>query len=63
MFRTIEERILAYTDRRGQFNRRIAKRAFRVYDNEYIHNSVMRVARELAERGILRRNGRGNYTN
>ena len=63
MFRTIEERILAYTDRRGQFNRRIAKRAFRVYDDNYIHNSVMRVARELAERGILRRNGRGNYTN
>ena len=62
MFRTIRERILTYTDRREQFNRSIAKRAFRVYDNEYIHNSVMRVARNLADEGVLRRNGRGNYT-
>ena len=61
MTKTISERVLNITKRRGEFNRRAAKESFKVYDNEYIHNSVMRRARELAEQGLLRRTSRGNY--
>jgi hypothetical protein len=61
MTKTISERVLNVTMRRGEFNRQVVKESFKLYDNEYIHNSVMRRARELAELGLLRRTGRGNY--
>ena len=61
MTKTISERVLNITAFHGQFNRNIAKKSFKNYDNEYIHNSVMRTARELSESGLLRRKGRGNY--
>ena len=61
MTKTISERVLNITAFHGKFNRQIAKRSFKVYDNEYVHNSIMRRARELSEAGLLRRRGRGNY--
>lgn len=61
MPRTISERVLRIAKFHGEFNKNIAKKSFKVYDNEYIHNSVMRAARELSDDGLLRRKGRGNY--
>jgi len=61
MTKTISERVLNITARRGQFNMRTAKESFKNYDSEYMHNSVMRRARELAEQGMLRRTSPGNY--
>ena len=61
MNKTISERVLNITARRGEFNMRTAKESFKMYDNEYMHNSVMRRARELAELGLLRRTSPGNY--
>jgi len=61
MRKTMSERVLNVTARRGVFNRRVAKESFKMYDNDYVHNSIMRRARELAEAGLLRRTGRGQY--
>jgi hypothetical protein len=61
MNKTLSERVLNITSRRGTFNHRTAKESFKVYDDEYIHNSVMRTARELASQGLLRRTSPGNY--
>ena len=61
MNKTLSERVLNITARRGEFNHRTAKESFKVYDDVYIHNSVMRTARGLAELGLLRRTSPGNY--
>jgi len=61
MKKTINTRVLEITARKGYFNREVAKRSFRNYDSEQLHNSVMSAARKLAQKGLLY-NHRGNFT-
>ena len=73
MRKTIRERILGTLSRqqaRGLkpvINRSIAKKSFKDYNdpwllNDGIHNSVMRIARDMANDGILKRTAPGSYT-
>ena len=73
MRKTIRERILGTLSKqqaRGLkpiINRSIAEKSFKDYNDPWttydgIHNSVMRIARDMANDGILKRTGRGEYT-
>jgi len=73
MRKTIRERILGTLSKqqaRGQkpvINRSVAEKSFKDYNdpwstNDGIHNSIMRIARDMANDGILKRTERGNYT-
>ena len=72
MTKTIRQRILGVLSRqqaKGQkpvINRSVAKKSFKDYQDSFwgdeIHNSVMRVARFMAQDGLLKRTEPGNYT-
>lgn len=62
MTKTLSERVLNITRRRGVFTHEDAKSAFKEYDNNYVDNSIMRTARQLSSDGLLRRKSRGVYT-
>ncbi len=61
MAKTLVERVLEVANRKGGFNRRIAKRSCRNRDAETLHNTVLRTARYLYQGGYLGRTDVGNY--
>ena len=62
MTKTLSERVLNITRLRGVFTHQDAKESFKEYDNQYVHNSIMRAARRLSSKGLLRRKSPGVYT-
>jgi predicted transcriptional regulator of viral defense system len=59
--KTISEKIMTATERRGEFTPRVARQYFSKLNADQIHNSVMRCARQLATDGILERVAPGTY--
>ena len=61
MTKTISQRVLELSVKNGVFNRTVARKSFRNYTPEGLHNSVMRRARELSQNGMLTQTGAGEY--
>ena len=61
MGKTISQRVLELSVKNGVFDRNVARKSFRQYDSEELHNSVMRRARELSDAGLLSNKSRGVF--
>ena len=62
MKKSMTQKILEITSSNGSFDSSVAKRKFKGYNSQGLHNSVMRTARHLSSRGLLQNNGSGLFT-
>ena len=64
MAKSLTQRVLEVSVRKGEFNLNVARKSFKNYfaNSVLLDNSVMRRARELSNAGMLKRTGPGCYT-